>query len=132
MGSINAVATAAACLVAIIWWLSHKPNRTWLTFTAWWALFVALGTLWWIVPLLLLGKISPPFLDYIESAGVTTQWASLAEILRGTDSWTPFVSPERIAGASWSPNPQQSSPPAWLPPPASPGSVCGPCLLAAG
>ncbi len=99
MGSINAVATAAACLVAIIWWLSHKPNRTWLTFTAWWALFVALGTLWWIVPLLLLGKISPPFLDYIESAGVTTQWASLAEILRGTDSWTPFVSPERIAGA---------------------------------
>ncbi|MBH5145638.1 alpha-(1-_3)-arabinofuranosyltransferase [Rhodococcus erythropolis] len=99
MGSINAVATAAACLVAIIWWLSHKPNRTWLKFTAWWALFVALGTLWWIVPLLLLGKISPPFLDYIESAGVTTQWASLAEILRGTDSWTPFVSPERIAGA---------------------------------
>ncbi|MGC0365836.1 arabinofuranan 3-O-arabinosyltransferase [Rhodococcus sp. 27YEA15] len=99
MGSVNAVATAAACLVAVIWWLSHKPNRTWLTFTAWWALFVTLGTLWWIVPLLLLGKVSPPFLDYIESAGVTTQWASLAEILRGTDSWTPFVSPERIAGA---------------------------------
>ncbi|MCE4266495.1 DUF3367 domain-containing protein [Rhodococcus globerulus] len=99
MGSINAIATAAACLVAVIWWLSHKPNRAWLTFTAWWALFVALGTLWWIVPLLLLGKVSPPFLDYIESAGVTTQWASLAEILRGTDSWTPFVSPERIAGA---------------------------------
>ncbi|WP_349307287.1 alpha-(1-_3)-arabinofuranosyltransferase [Rhodococcus sp. IEGM 1379] len=99
MGSINAVATAAACLVAVIWWLSYKPNRAWLTFTGWWALFVALGTLWWIVPLLLLGKVSPPFLDYIESAGVTTQWTSLAEILRGTDSWTPFVSPERIAGA---------------------------------
>lgn len=99
MGSINAVATAAACLVAVIWWLAHKPNRLWFTFTAWWALFVAFATLWWIVPLLLLGKVSPPFLDYIESAGVTTQWASLAEILRGTDSWTPFVSPERIAGA---------------------------------
>src|SRR5262249_1129807 len=33
------------------------------------------------------------------SSGVTTQWTSLTEVLRGTDSWTPFVSPERIAGA---------------------------------
>ena len=99
MGAVNAVATVAACLVAGLWWISHRPNRRWWTFTAWWFPFLALATLWWIVPLLLLGKVSPPFLDYIESSGVTTQWTSLAEILRGTDSWTPFVSPERIAGA---------------------------------
>ena len=41
----------------------------------------------------LLGRISPPFLDFIESSGVTTQWTSLTEVLRGTDSWTPFVRP---------------------------------------
>lgn len=99
MGAVNAVATAAACLVAGLWWITHRPNRRWWTFTAWWTVFVAMATLWWIVPLLLLGKVSPPFLDYIESSGVTTQWTSLAEVLRGTDSWTPFVSPERIAGA---------------------------------
>ncbi|MFH5228709.1 alpha-(1-_3)-arabinofuranosyltransferase [Antrihabitans spumae] len=99
MGSVNAVATGAACLVAGVWWLSHKPNRAWWIFTAWWIPCLLLATLWWIVPLLLLGSVSPPFLDYIESAGVTTQWTSLAEVLRGTDSWTPFVSPERIAGA---------------------------------
>ncbi|QDQ90867.1 DUF3367 domain-containing protein [Rhodococcus sp. WB9] len=99
MGAVNAVATVAACLVAALWWISHRPNRRWWVFTAWWFPFLALATLWWIVPLLLLGKVSPPFLDYIESSGVTTQWTSLAEILRGTDSWTPFVSPERIAGA---------------------------------
>ncbi|QTJ69894.1 DUF3367 domain-containing protein [Rhodococcus sp. ZPP] len=99
MGAVNAVATVAACLVAGLWWISHRPNRRWWTFTVWWFPFLALATLWWIVPLLLLGKVSPPFLDYIESSGVTTQWTSLAEILRGTDSWTPFVSPERIAGA---------------------------------
>ncbi|MFZ2177047.1 MAG: alpha-(1-_3)-arabinofuranosyltransferase, partial [Rhodococcus sp. (in: high G+C Gram-positive bacteria)] len=99
MGAVNAVATAAACLVAGLWWIAHRPNKRWWTFTAWWFPFLALATLWWIVPLLLLGKVSPPFLDFIESSGITTQWTSLAEILRGTDSWTPFVSPERIAGA---------------------------------
>ncbi|MFD4180960.1 alpha-(1-_3)-arabinofuranosyltransferase family protein [Rhodococcus sp. NPDC058514] len=99
MGSVNAVATAAACLVAALWWAAHRPNRRWWTFTAWWIPLCLVATVWWMVPLLLLGKVSPPFLDYIESSGVTTQWTNLAEVLRGTDSWTPFVSPERIAGA---------------------------------
>ncbi|WP_245568091.1 alpha-(1-_3)-arabinofuranosyltransferase [Nocardia jiangxiensis] len=99
MGSVNAVATAAAFLPALIWWAAYEPNRAWWRFTRAWIPLLALGTLWWVVPLLMLGKVSPPFLDYIESSGVTTEWASLGEVLRGTDSWTPFVSPERIAGA---------------------------------
>ncbi|MFI1915571.1 alpha-(1-_3)-arabinofuranosyltransferase [Nocardia sp. NPDC020380] len=99
MGSVNAVATAAAFLPAALWWISFKPNRAWWRFTRAWIPLLALGTFWWVLPLLLLGKVSPPFLDFIESSGVTTQWASLGEVLRGTDSWTPFVSPERIAGA---------------------------------
>ncbi|WP_424108270.1 alpha-(1-_3)-arabinofuranosyltransferase [Nocardia farcinica] len=99
MGAVNAVATVAAFLPALLWWASYRPNRRWWRFTAAWVPLLVLATLWWVVPLLLLGRVSPPFLDYIESSGVTTQWASLAEVLRGTDSWTPFVSPERIAGA---------------------------------
>ncbi|MGC5247185.1 alpha-(1-_3)-arabinofuranosyltransferase domain-containing protein [Gordonia sp. DT219] len=51
------------------------------------------------MPLLILSRVSPPFLDFIESSRVTTEWMSLTEVLRGTSSWTPFVSPERIAGA---------------------------------
>ncbi|NNH74405.1 DUF3367 domain-containing protein [Nocardia uniformis] len=99
MGSVNAVATAAAFLPAALWWIAYKPNRRWWRFTRAWIPLLVLATFWWVVPLLLLGKVSPPFLDFIESSGVTTQWASLGEVLRGTDSWTPFVSPERIAGA---------------------------------
>lgn len=99
MGSVNAVATAAAFLPAALWWLSYRPNKAWWRFTRAWIPMLVLATFWWVVPLLLLGKVSPPFLDFIESSGVTTQWASLGEVLRGTDSWTPFVSPERIAGA---------------------------------
>ncbi|MDT5017620.1 MAG: arabinofuranan 3-O-arabinosyltransferase [Mycobacterium sp.] len=100
MGAVNAVATLTGCLAAIIWWAAHRPNRLWLRFTAWWLPCVVLAVLWWVVALVLLGRISPPFLDFIESSGVTTQWMSLTEMLRGTDAWTPFVAPNATAGAS--------------------------------
>ncbi|HKP41121.1 alpha-(1-_3)-arabinofuranosyltransferase [Mycobacterium sp.] len=100
MGAVNAVATLTGCLAAVIWWACHRPNRLWWRFTAWWLPCVALAVLWWVVALLLLGRISPPFLDFIESSGVTTQWMSLTEMLRGTDRWTPFVAPNATAGAS--------------------------------
>ena len=100
MGAVNAVATLTGCLAALIWWACHRPNRLWWRFTAWWAGCLVLAIAWWVVALVLLGRISPPFLDFIESSGVTTQWMSLTEMLRGTDSWTPFVAPNATAGAS--------------------------------
>ncbi|WP_206428599.1 alpha-(1-_3)-arabinofuranosyltransferase [Mycolicibacterium stellerae] len=100
MGAVNAVATLTGCLPALIWWAFHRPNRVWVRFTAWWALGAVLAVTWWVVALVMLGRISPPFLDFIESSGVTTQWTSLTEVLRGTDSWTPFVAPDATAGAT--------------------------------
>ncbi|WP_207546343.1 alpha-(1-_3)-arabinofuranosyltransferase [Mycolicibacterium monacense] len=100
MGAVNAVATLTGCLAAVLWWACHRPNRLWWRFTAWWFGCAALAVLWWVVPLLLLGRISPPFLDFIESSGVTTQWMSLTEMLRGTGSWTPFVAPTATAGST--------------------------------
>jgi arabinofuranan 3-O-arabinosyltransferase len=100
MGAVNAVATLTGCLPALIWWACHRPNRLWLRFTAWWAVCAVLAVSWWVVALVMLGRVSPPFLDFIESSGVTTQWTSLTEVLRGTDSWTPFVAPTATAGAT--------------------------------
>ncbi|MBO0866040.1 MAG: DUF3367 domain-containing protein, partial [Mycobacterium sp.] len=99
MGAVNAIATLAGCLPAVIWWACHRPNRVWWRYTAWWLLALALAMSWWLVALVLMARISPPFLDFIESSGVTTQWSSLVEVLRGTDSWTPFVAPTATAGA---------------------------------
>jgi arabinofuranan 3-O-arabinosyltransferase len=99
MGAVNAIATLAGCLPAVIWWACHRPNRRWWRYTVWWALALALAMAWWLVALILMARISPPFLDFIESSGVTTQWSSLVEVLRGTDSWTPFVAPDATAGA---------------------------------
>jgi arabinofuranan 3-O-arabinosyltransferase len=100
MGAVNAVATLTGCLAAVLWWACHRPNRLWVRFTAWWFGGAVLAVLWWVIPLLLLGRISPPFLDFIESSGVTTQWMSLTEMLRGTGSWTPFVAPTATAGST--------------------------------
>ncbi|ORV72374.1 hypothetical protein AWC09_04910 [Mycolicibacter hiberniae] len=99
MGAVNAVATLAGCLPALIWWLCHRPNRRWWRFSGWWLLALTLAVAWWLVALVLLGRVSPPFLDFIESAGVTTRWTSLTEMLRGTHSWTPFVAPNATAGS---------------------------------
>ena len=100
MGAVNAVASLAACLPALIWWACHRPDQRWWRFTRWWALTSALAIAWWVVALLLLGRVSPPFLDFIESSGVTTQWTSLTEVLRGTSAWTPFVAPNATAASS--------------------------------
>ncbi|MFW0783104.1 alpha-(1-_3)-arabinofuranosyltransferase [Gordonia sp. CPCC 206044] len=106
MGAVNAVATLAALGVAVLWWVLHVPalragvpTARWWRFGAWWALGLVMACAWWLVPLLILSRVSPPFLDFIESSRVTTEWTSLTEVLRGTSSWTPFVSPERVAGA---------------------------------
>jgi arabinofuranan 3-O-arabinosyltransferase len=99
MGAVNAIATLAGCLPAVIWWACHRPNRRWWRYTGWWLLALALAMSWWLVALILMARISPPFLDFIESSGVTTQWSSLVEVLRGTDSWTPFVAPDATPGA---------------------------------
>ncbi|OBB87659.1 hypothetical protein A5760_25535 [Mycobacterium colombiense] len=116
MGAVNAIATAAGCLPAVIWWACHRPNRLWWRYAGWWLVALVLATLWWVVALVMLRAISPPFLDFIESSGVTTQWSSLVEMLRGTDSWTPYVAPTATAGA---------------PLVTGPAAVLGTCLVAA-
>lgn len=98
MGAVNAVATLAATLPTILWLLLRRPEVRVRRVAGWWVVLTAAATAWWFGPLLLLGSISPPFLDFIESSSTTTRWASLVEVLRGTSSWTAFVSPERIAG----------------------------------
>ncbi|HEY1442637.1 MAG TPA: alpha-(1-_3)-arabinofuranosyltransferase family protein, partial [Mycobacterium sp.] len=57
MGAVNAIATLAGCLPAVIWWACHRPNRVWWRYTAWWLLALSLAMLWWIVALALLRSV---------------------------------------------------------------------------
>lgn len=94
MGAVNATATLAACVpagIAALYLRHYRALGAWLA-------GCAAVSLWWIGPLVVLGRYSPPFTDFIESAYVTTRWLNLPEMLRGATSWAPFVDDERTAG----------------------------------
>ncbi|MEO6019236.1 MAG: alpha-(1-_3)-arabinofuranosyltransferase family protein [Knoellia sp.] len=85
-GGVNATATAFAVLPSAIWLLTRrtwwKQPVTWL-----WGGCVVAATSWWLVPLLVLGRHSPPFLDWIENAHTVSSQITLLDVLRGTTAW---------------------------------------------
>ena len=98
VGGVNAAATSAVLPLGALWLLTRSPGPRRRTLMLWWPLFTLLGTLWWLVPLFLLGGYSPPFLDYIESAANTTFPTTLFDSLRGTSNWVPYVDSASRAG----------------------------------
>jgi arabinofuranan 3-O-arabinosyltransferase len=90
-GGTNAAATLAILPIPILWLLTRARGRRRAALTRWWALAVVLASLWWAVPLVVLGKYSPPFLDWIESASNTTRETSLATALRGAEHWEAYL-----------------------------------------
>jgi arabinofuranan 3-O-arabinosyltransferase len=98
VGAVNAVASAAVVPISAIWLLTRRRGTRRGVMLRWWPAFAALATLWWLVPLLLLGHFSPPFLNYIESARGTTAPATIADALRGTTKWVPYVASYPTAG----------------------------------
>ncbi len=99
MGGVNGAMVVMALVLPGLWLVTRKWTREHVRLVAWWVVFVVGATLWWILPLLLLGEYSLPFLDYIESATNTTAPMSLFEVLRGTNQWVAYV----VQGTPWWP-----------------------------
>jgi arabinofuranan 3-O-arabinosyltransferase len=99
-GGINASATLAVLPVPALWLLTRSRGPRRAALLRWWLLSVLLSSLWWLIPLLVLGRYSPPFLDWIESAAVTTSQTSLIAALRGVDHWQAYLGPA-VWPAGW-------------------------------
>lgn len=100
MSGVNAAGLLATfplliALVAEQWRREHGRRLA-----AWWAVGVAGATLWWVVPLLLLGRYSPPFLDFIETSASTTSSTSWGTSVRGTEHWLAYFT---IGDQAWWP-----------------------------
>ncbi|OLF17783.1 coagulation factor 5/8 type [Actinophytocola xanthii] len=100
MGGVNAAMVLMALVLPALWLLTRRWTAEHVRLTAWWGVSVLAVCLWWVLPLLLLGEYSLPFLDYIESATNTTAPMSLWEVLRGTNQWVAYV----VAGTPWWPS----------------------------
>ncbi|MEH1028079.1 alpha-(1-_3)-arabinofuranosyltransferase [Micromonospora profundi] len=90
-GGVNATAVAAVVPLALLWLATLTPVRRRVTALAAWCGAVALATAWWLIPLLVLGRYSPPFLDYIETARNTTSVTDAVTTLRGASYWVAYL-----------------------------------------
>jgi len=99
IGGVNAVATGAALILPVLWWVTRRPWRALLRPMLGWLGWCLAAGLWWLLPLLLLGRYSQPFLDWIEDARVTTSTASPFNALQGTTPWLGYLAGP--GGASW-------------------------------
>ncbi|MFC4019332.1 alpha-(1-_3)-arabinofuranosyltransferase family protein [Micromonospora sp. GCM10011542] len=90
-GGVNATAVFAVVPLALLWLATLHPVRRRVTAIAAWCGAVALATAWWLVPLLVLGRYSPPFLDYIETARNTTSVTDAVTTLRGASYWVAYL-----------------------------------------
>ncbi|MGI5524491.1 alpha-(1-_3)-arabinofuranosyltransferase [Micromonospora sp. CA-259024] len=93
-GGVNATAVLAVVPLAVLWLATLPSMRRRLIAIVAWGAAVAAATAWWLVPLLVLGRYSPSFLDYIETAPVTTRVTDLATTMRGASHWLAY-------GRSW-------------------------------
>lgn len=100
MGGVNAVEVLAALplpALVLLWsWRTELGRRL----SLWWAAAVALACSWWLLPLLVLGRYSPPFLDYIETSRATTHPLGWVNATRGADHWLAFIN---VGGQPWWP-----------------------------
>jgi arabinofuranan 3-O-arabinosyltransferase len=84
---INAAATVAVLVPAVVYLLTApRPAPRW-RIMGWWAPAVLLATAWWFIPLVLFARYGVSFLPYTESAATTTSVTGLFNTLRGTEDW---------------------------------------------
>jgi arabinofuranan 3-O-arabinosyltransferase len=90
-GAVNATATIAVLVPAVIYVLTlGRPAPRW-RILAWWCPAAVAATLWWSVPLVLLYHYGVSWLPYTESAAVTTSVTGLSQVLRGAENWVNYL-----------------------------------------
>ena len=99
-GGVNAVENLAALPLPLFVVLAALGRPGGGRLVRWWLGAAALASAWWMLPLLVLGRYSPPFLDYIETSAAVVRPLGWTNVARGADHWVSFVF---VGGDPWWP-----------------------------
>ena len=98
-GGVNATATVLAAVPTGLWLVTRRAG--WRTpVTWWWVAGTVVASAWWLGPLVVLSRYSPPFLGWIERASDVVREIDLLDVARGTTHWLGFVV---TSGGEWWP-----------------------------
>ena len=100
IGGVNAVENLAALPLPLFVVLATARRPGGGRLVRWWLGAAALASAWWLLPLLVLGRYSPPFLDYIETSAAVVRPLGWTNVARGADHWVSFVF---VGGDPWWP-----------------------------
>ncbi|MEY9857108.1 arabinofuranan 3-O-arabinosyltransferase [Catenulispora sp. GAS73] len=108
MGGVNGVITLLALIAPFLFLVTRTSGARRRVLILWWIPCVGAAVLWWLAPLLYMGRYGFNFLPYIETARTATKTMSATAALRGAGNWTAYLhfgSPFLVAGwvmvASW-------------------------------
>ncbi|MEU0566680.1 alpha-(1-_3)-arabinofuranosyltransferase family protein [Nonomuraea sp. NPDC005983] len=90
-GGVNAVAVLAVLVAPVVYILTRPRVVPRWRLLGWWTAAVSVATLFWWLPLLLVGRYAFSFLPYTETSSTTTQVTSLTNVLRGASDWVRFL-----------------------------------------
>ena len=76
-GGVNAVENLAAFPLPLFVVLATIRRPGGARLVRWWLGAAAIASAWWMLPLLVLGRYSPPFLDYIETSAAVVRPARM-------------------------------------------------------
>jgi len=91
LGGVNATASAVVLALPFAAILTAPANAHRWRALGFWAGGVLVGSAWWLVPLFVLAQYGYPFLDFIETARITTAVTSVPNVLRGADHWIAYI-----------------------------------------
>ena len=111
MGGVNAIENLAALPLPALLILSGLGAANGRRLALWCVATVSAASAWWMLPLLVLGRYSPPFLDYIETSAATTRPLGWMNATRGADHWLAFI---HVGGTPWWPGAYELATNSWL------------------
>lgn len=91
VGGVNAAIPLAMLVLPVVWLVTRQRGPRRLRLSLVWGGAVVAATFWWILPLVLQGRLGYDFLSVSERAYTTTAFTPPFEVVRGLADWLAYA-----------------------------------------